>query len=228
MSERSYRRSESIVNFAAAFAKAQSKMSNAAKDSANPFFHSKYADLASVRDACMEHLNLNGIGVMQFPRQFDMEGNVFVEIETLLTHETGEWFADSLTLPVTPKYDKDTKAEYVDAQAIGSAITYGRRYALAAMCGVAPEEDDGNGASAKGHNVAPKKAAAADLRQKALTILDVASRQGTDAYKLAWESLSNDMRKLVVDDHNKVFKLQAIEADRRATPVNEEADVASD
>jgi ERF superfamily len=203
-------------------------MSNAAKDSSNPFFHSKYADLASIRDACMEDLNKNGIGVMQFPRQSEVDGNVFVEVETLLMHESGEWFGDSLVLPVTPKYDKDTKAEYVDAQAIGSAITYARRYALASMCGVAPEEDDGNGASAKGHNVAPRKNAAADLRQKALAILEPASKQGTEAYKLAWESLSTEMRKAVLDDHNKILKPQAIEADKRSAPVNEEADVATD
>lgn len=228
----SYRRSESLVAFAAAFAKAQSTMSNASKDASNPFFHSKYADLASVRGACMEHLNANGIGALQFPRQrLADDGNVIVEVETLLMHESGEFIADVIELPVTPKEIKDKSGavlgEYVDAQAIGSAITYARRYALAAMCGVAPEDDDGNGASAKGFNVAPRKNAAS-IRQKALAILEEAAKNGSAAYKLTWKTLSPEMQAVIaVDDHN-LFKAMVLEADKRATPVNEEADDAPD
>lgn len=129
-----FRRSDSIAAFAAALAKAQGMMSNAAKDSANPFFKSKYADLASVWDAIREPLSKNNIAVIQVARSTP-EG---VEVETALVHgETGEMVSEVLRVPVAKH----------DVQGVGSAITYARRYALQTMCGVAPDDDDGNAAA---------------------------------------------------------------------------------
>lgn len=211
-----YRRSESITAFAAAFAKAQSTMSNAAKDSTNPFYHSKYADLASVRDACMEDLNRNGIGVMQFPRQrLAEDGGVFVEVETVLMHESAEWVADSIELPVTPRYDKETKESYVDAQAIGSTITYARRYALAAMCGVAPEDDDGNAASGGGSPAAKKpaqKVQQPDPRIAGRKILETASAGGLADLAAAWKLFPPDMQAAMHDEKER-YKLIAAKVD---------------
>ncbi len=121
-----------------ALAKAQGEIGGAKKDSINPAFKqpgkpegSKYADLASVWDAIREPLSKNGLAVMQWPRV--VEGAV--EIETIVAH--GEQFiSDVLWMPCSK----------MDAHGIGSAITYGRRYALMAVAGVAPEDDDGNGA----------------------------------------------------------------------------------
>lgn len=127
--------SENINELAAAMAKAQGAMKRAVKDSANPFFKSKYADLASVADACMPALAENGIAVIQGPRT----ENGDVVVDTTLCHSSGQWIRSSLSM-------KPVKA---DPQGIGSCITYARRYALAAMCGVAPEDDDGNAASGK-------------------------------------------------------------------------------
>jgi hypothetical protein len=129
---RTFRRSESIGQLVGALAKAQGQMEGAKKDAANPFFKSKYADLASVWDAIREPLSANALAVIQFPRSTE-EG---VEIETLLAHESGEWVAETLTLPVG-KYDP---------QGIGSAITYAKRYSLQAMAGIPSEDDDGNAA----------------------------------------------------------------------------------
>lgn len=129
--------SEQINEIAAALAKAQAKIQNAAKTAENPGFKrgnkaSTYADLASVWDACREHLTANGIAVLQGP---ETEGPV-VTIETMLVHSSGQWFKDRLS----------ATAAAAAPQQIGSGITYLRRYALAAMCGVAPADDDGEAA----------------------------------------------------------------------------------
>lgn len=126
--------SEQINELAAALAKAQGQIKGAAKDSTNPHFKSSYADLASVWEACRSALTENGIAVIQTPHTDDA-GNCHVV--TMLTHASGQYVRDSFSLP-------PTKA---DPQGYGSAITYMRRYALAAIVGVAPEDDDGNAAS---------------------------------------------------------------------------------
>jgi hypothetical protein len=131
------KRSEQIQELAGAMAKAQAEMTGAKKDSTNPHFRSAYADLASVREASLPHLNKHGISVMQFPRLVSCgEHEWNVEVETMLTHESGQYISDTLAVIVSKP----------DAQGIGSAITYARRYALGAIAGVAPEDDDANAA----------------------------------------------------------------------------------
>lgn len=125
--------SAELKNLAPALVKVQSKLKGAIKDSENPFFHSKYADLASVWDACRSALTENGFSVSQGTGG---DGNT-VTVTTLLLHSSGEWIKD--TLGLIPK-DKTP-------QGIGSCITYGRRYSLAAMVGVNSEDDDGAAAS---------------------------------------------------------------------------------
>jgi hypothetical protein len=130
-------KSESIGSLAAALAAAQGEMKGALKDASNPFFKSKYADLDSIWEACRQPLAKNGLAVIQLPRT----GEGFVEIETMLCHSSGEWVSEVLKMPL----DKPT------VQSVGSAITYGRRYGLAPIAGVAPEDDDGNSASRRPH-----------------------------------------------------------------------------
>jgi len=136
-------KSESIAKLAEALAKAQGEIKGALKDSSNPFFKSSYADLASVWDACRGPLSANGLAVIQTT---DNRENGLV-VETTLAHSSGEWVGGSLY--IRPMKD--------DPQGVGSAITYARRYALAAMVGVAPEDDDGNAASGKGGDAVQKK-----------------------------------------------------------------------
>ena len=126
--------SEQINELAAAMATAQGQIKGAAKDSTNPHFKSSYADLTSVWEACRDALSSNGIAVIQTPHTDDA-GNCHVV--TMLTHASGQWVRDTFSLPPTKQ----------DPQGYGSAITYMRRYALAAIVGVAPEDDDGNAAS---------------------------------------------------------------------------------
>jgi hypothetical protein len=127
--------SEQINELAGALAKAQGKITGALKDSANPFFKSKYADLASVWDACRGALSENGLAVVQLTESDDSG----VYVITTLAHSSGQWMRSRLRL--TPKDSTP--------QGMGSAITYGRRYALAAMVGVAQVDDDGNAASGR-------------------------------------------------------------------------------
>jgi len=116
---------------AKALIEAQKEMGNAKKDSVNPFFKSKYADLNSVREACIPALNAHGIAVLQPTVHID--GKNFVR--TVLLHESGESF-ESLTEII---YNKQN-----DAQAQGSGISYARRYGLQSLVNVGAEDDDGN------------------------------------------------------------------------------------
>ena len=138
--------SEQINELAAALAKAQGQIQAASRDRENPHFRSRYADLASVWDACRVALSANGLAVVQGPALADRG----VSVTTRLLHSSGQWAESTLMLPM----DKAT------AQGAGSAITYARRYALAAMVGVAPDDDDdGNAASqqpAQQQRLAPK------------------------------------------------------------------------
>ena len=116
-----------------ALAAAQAQMGKAIKDSVNPAFRSKYADLSSVMDACLPALNANGIAVYQ-PTIDDDAGRF---VETIFAHESGETLKCRVPLIVQKN----------DMQGYGSAVTYARRYGLMCMAGIAPEDDDGNAAA---------------------------------------------------------------------------------
>lgn len=126
-------KSESISKLSEALSKAQGVIEGAKKDSSNPFFKSKYADLSSVWEACRKPLSDNGLSVIQI---FD-ETDKGVIVETILSHMSGEYIAGRMFIPISK----------IDAQTIGSASTYARRYGLQAIVGIAPEDDDGNDAS---------------------------------------------------------------------------------
>lgn len=122
--------SEQINELAAALAKAQGVMAGAAKGSTNPHFKSRYADLASVWDACRPPLAANGLAVIQGVAT----DGTHVTVTTRLAHASGQWIESSAAADA-----RDT-----GPQSVGSVVTYLRRYSLAAMVGVAPEDDDGN------------------------------------------------------------------------------------
>jgi hypothetical protein len=129
-------KSETIIELAKALVKAQGQISPALKDSENPHFRSKYADLSSVWAACRKPLTDNGLSVVQMPVDAPTPGSV--ALTTLLLHTSGEYISSTVSAPLTKQ----------DAQGIGSALTYLRRYALSAIIGVvADEDDDGNAAS---------------------------------------------------------------------------------
>lgn len=124
--------SDSVAALAAALAKAQGAMSHASKDANNPHFKSRYADLAAVWSAVREPLSANGLSVVQTVAQ----GDGTVGVRSLLLHASGEWISSLLEMPVAQK----------TPQGYGSALTYARRYALAALVGIAQDDDDAEAA----------------------------------------------------------------------------------
>ncbi len=120
--------SSTISELATALSLAQGEIETAKKDAENPFFKSKYATLADVWEVCRQPLTKNGLSVTQL---LGNKENMIV-VETVLLHKSGEWISSTFEVP----------AMKLDPQAYGSACTYGRRYALSAICNVATEEDD--------------------------------------------------------------------------------------
>ena len=126
--------SETIGKIAGALAKAQSGMTMIECNSSNPFFNSKYASLSAVLEVALPKLNENGIALVQGNRWDNVDNGFY--ITSMLIHSSGEWIKSEIRMPVTKK----------DAHGIGAATTYGRRYLLSSMVGVAQADDDGNGA----------------------------------------------------------------------------------
>lgn len=145
--------SEQINELADALAKAQGTIENAAKDSQNPHFKSSYADLASVREAIRKPLSENGLAYTQFVRT----DNGKVQIETMLLHKSGQFMSETLEIPLMKQ----------DAQSIGSATSYGRRYSLMAIIGIAASEDDDDGNAATAGSVQHERRALPDRQQQA-------------------------------------------------------------
>lgn len=127
-------KSEQIAEIAAALVAAHAEIKGVVKSATNPYFKSKYATLDAVVDTVKPALLKQGIVVVQGVQ--DAENGV--GIETMLLHKSGQWLSSTLRLPASKE----------DAQGYGSAISYGRRYGLMAICGVPAEDDDGNAATA--------------------------------------------------------------------------------
>ena len=125
-------KSSKIDKLAGSLAKAQSEMGGVAKGKTNPFYKSSYADINSCIEACMPALNKHGLSISQGNRFCNTSGYY---ITTMLLHESGQWLRSEIRIPLTNKKD---------AQEIGSACTYGRRYGLTSMVGLAQVDDDGN------------------------------------------------------------------------------------
>lgn len=139
-------RSESIKSLAAALSAFQGDMKSAAFNKVNPHFRNRYCDLTGLWDAARATLAKHKLAVVQSPQSAPDKGGII--IETMVLHESGEYLSDSFLMPS----DKPT------AQGYGSAITYGRRYALASMLGlVSDEDDDGNDATGNDRKAAAPK-----------------------------------------------------------------------
>ncbi len=157
--------SSTLGALAKALAAAQGKIEGAKKTAQNPHLKNKYATLSDVWDACRAQLSSAGLAIVQL---IEPAGEKAVCVVTMLVHESGEWIRSRVIVPVSKP----------DAQGFGSAITYARRYALSAMVGVAPDDDDGNAATGRTAELA--KAAPTDTEEiKLAAMLD--SANDTDA-----------------------------------------------
>lgn len=152
-------KSEEIDALATALSKAQAAFGPALKDANNPFYKSRYADLRSVWEAAVGPLTAHGLSVAQVgdlagdPFVFDRQGETQlyagVIVETILMHESGQWISGKTFYPL----------KNLDAQGVGSVITYGRRYGLMAILGITPDDDDGNAGSNRGNESQYKSSA---------------------------------------------------------------------
>lgn len=190
---------DNLGDLFAALSQAQSEMAPVFKEATNPHFKSKYAGLPAVCDAVIPALNKHGIAVIQSP---ESNGSLVV-VETILAHKGGARLHSRLGM-------RPTKA---DPQGVGSCITYARRYALLAIAGVAPEDDDGNAASTP--QEAPKRTSAALKRDgawqemqaklrdcaKPSEAMEVFHETNLSGWPAAWiDALANEMAKVFIDD----------------------------
>src|SRR5208282_6560705 len=193
-------RSENITELVTALAIAQGQITGALKDSDNPFFSSKYADLASCCDVARKPLSENGLSVVQttergkavtieWETKNEKTGEVTaykvdteeLVVVTTLFHSSGQWISSEL--PMIPRD--------ASPQGMGSALTYGRRYGLCPLIGIAQVDDDGNQASGRNPGLSQPKGdqPRGDLgksvpldkaRSVALEMIAIISRPATD------------------------------------------------
>ena len=127
-------KSDKIDELACALVKVQSELEGAKSESTNPFFKSSYADLHTVIKSSFPFLSRHGLCVSQ--------GNEIIQgavcVTTTLMHVSGQWLRSKIKLPLGGKKD---------AQAVGACCTYGRRYGLSAIVGIAQYDDDANSIS---------------------------------------------------------------------------------
>jgi len=186
----------------AALAKAQAEVENATKGSVNPHFKSRYADLAEVLNTVRPVFSHYGLSILQ-STSFD---GTLVHVTTTVAHAEGGWASSCASC----------SPARIDAQGIGAATTYLRRYSLAAMCGVAQEDDDGNAASHQQRPVQESK------REDGLlpATIEVAQRQLDRASTLeelgnTWATLPAPVRK-ALGAHKDKCKAKLQEAAREA------------
>lgn len=127
-------RSTNINEIAAALAKAQSAMCVAGLSKENPFFKSRYADLAEICRVSRPHLTANGLAVAQCVNENE-EG---MWLETLLLHTSGQFLSSNAKI----------KPIKNDIQSFGSYLTYLKRYCLASLIGVVSGDEDDDGEEA--------------------------------------------------------------------------------
>lgn len=131
--------SQSLDKLYAALSKAQLEMLPAKTGNSNPFFKSKYADLASIVKASRKALGTNGLAVIQ---RIIRSGSAGMTLMTRLCHASGQWIESSMTVN-PPKQD---------IQSLGSYLTYLRRYTYSAIVGVVASEEDDDGEAATGRD----------------------------------------------------------------------------
>jgi len=189
----SLRSSESIAKLTEALSKAQGIIEGAIKDTDNPFFKSKYADLSSVWQACRQPLSQNGLAVMQ---TIETHNDKYILVTTL-SHSSGEWMRSFMPILLVKH----------DPQSFVAAVTYCRRASLAAMVGVCPADDDGESAMGRDHvqskHIPLTEAQSAELdslleedHSKDWVIREVCSKKGVNSiYEIDGTYYENDLKK---------------------------------
>lgn len=149
--------SDALDQFATALNLAQKDARAANKSSKNPYFNSKYADLPEIIEVHKQCFAKHGFSVTQWP----LEGSGdTIRLCTMVLHASGQWMRATLALPVvalsSKKKDDGGSSGKPNAQAYGSAISYARRYAMAAALGIAADEDDDANSASGNSNAQPE------------------------------------------------------------------------
>lgn len=224
--------SEPMGALAAALAKAQGEMKNAAFNRKNPHFKSNYADLAGIRDTVTPILAKHGLAVVQAVDVLETGASV---LRTTLMHEGGGSINAAYPLP----------ANHGEPQKFGSALTYARRYSLAAICNIASEEDDDGNAASEPNKAqtrppaqTPQTATDHEPPPRALSQAEAAVKWVQDSIgKLAkfktlaeideWEAKNWNAIDKLQDNHRDtwaIFKRKLNEARAKVTPAMEAAE----
>ena len=160
------RQSESITKIASAIVKAQGELNSVSKDGTNPHFGKRYATLQNIVESTREVLRKHGLAVVQ---TFSETDGTYINLDTTLLHESGEWIAGTFTMTPTKH----------DPQGMGSATTYARRYALSAILGiVTDDDDDGNASSHPSGDRAPQAKYGSDSTSDDKAWLNACDKQG--------------------------------------------------
>lgn len=144
-----YQRSETLGSFAGALSKAQRGIKNPIKNKYNPYFESKYSDLAACWDACRDPLAENEIAVIQ---NIESTKPTHVVVSTLLIHSSDEWILSRMA--VVPREPH--------SQSVMATVTYLKRHMLCSMVGIAAEDEDGNENKETKETPEPEKAPEAE------------------------------------------------------------------
>jgi hypothetical protein len=186
--------SELINELAKALCNAQGQMGGVVKDSSNPFFKSKYADITSVIKAIKQPFSDNGLSYTQFP----ISNEHGVGVSTRLMHVSGQYLEMEYTLPTVKK----------DPQSFGSAITYARRYALQSIAGIPVADDDAEAAMLRGDENRSEVRTISD--NQIITIEKLLDETKSDRFKfLSWFKVG-DIKDILANDYERVVK--ALEA----------------
>jgi hypothetical protein len=185
-----------LKQIVSALVKAQSELKNPTFDSTNPFFKQKYASLAGVRDTIMPVLTKHGIAVIQNLQNVEHG----ISCETVLLHESGEYITfGPLIMP----------AVKADAQGLGSAATYARRYALMACVSVVGDsDDDGNEASKYKKQDKPKEPDKPSLLTRDQLIEKLKSSQNIHELKARWLKYDPDFKSLSATEQDYVRSIK--------------------
>jgi hypothetical protein len=180
--------SELINELAKALCNAQGQMGGVVKDSSNPFFKSKYADITSVIKAIKQPFSDNGLSYTQFP----ISNEHGVGVSTRLMHVSGQYLEMEYTLPTVKK----------DPQSSGSAITYARRYALQSIAGIPVADDDAEAAMLRGDENKSEVKTISD--KQIITIEKLLDETKSDRFKfLSWFKVG-DIKDILANDYKRV------------------------
>ena len=196
--------SDTLAALAPAIIKARAAIKTVGKDATNPHFKNRYASLEAISEAVTPALTANGLVALHSATLYD--GGALT-VTTRLLHTSGEWVEGGVTLPLGK----------LDPQGAGSAVSYGRRYGLAAVLGiVTDEDDDGNAASAKPATSTTKAAAPASkpapTSAKGARTMPFGRFRGTPLAELPVEELERTLA-WCTQDAAKVEKFKDLIAD---------------